>query len=82
LQAVTGKTSSRYVFPLDNWTVEQSNDCNGLLLTLATADGFQVSFAIPAEVCKGLGVLLATGSPARTDGSDDELETTSLIVLN
>lgn len=82
LQVVTGKTSSRYVFPLDNWTVEQSNDCNGLLLTLATADGFQVSFGIPAEVCKGLGVLLATGSPARTDGSDDELETPSLIVLN
>ena len=26
--------------------------------------------------------LLATGSPARTDGSDDELETASLIVLN
>ena len=63
LQAVTGKTSSRYVFPLDNWTVEQSNDCNGLLLTLATADGFQVSFAIPAEVCKGLGVLSPPARP-------------------
>ena len=82
LQAVTGETSSRYVFPLDSWTVEKSNDRNGLLLTLATADGFQVSFVIPAEVCKGLGVLLATGSPARTDGSEDELETASLITLN
>jgi hypothetical protein len=44
LQAVTGETSSRYVFPLYSWTVEKSNDCDGLLLTLATANGFHVSF--------------------------------------
>jgi hypothetical protein len=46
-----------------------------LLLTLATADGFQVSFGLPAEACRGLGLTLA-GGPARlaeADADDDEM---------
>lgn len=70
LQALTGKLSSRYVFALDRWAVEQSNDCCGLLLTLATEDGYQVCFGVPAEACKGLGSVLAK-SLDRSESPDD-----------
>ena len=38
-QDLADKTGSRYVLALDRWTVQQSNDCMGLLLTLATGEG-------------------------------------------
>ncbi len=68
LQALTGKRTSRYVVPLDHWAVEQSNDCAGLLLTLATGDGFQVCFGVPAEACRGLGSVLAKKPRTQKDG--------------
>jgi hypothetical protein len=84
LKTLTGSTTARYIFPLDHWTVEQSKEHNGLLLTLATDEGFQVSFGIPSEACKGLGLALVGGSkrPAEPDGSDNEIEAASSIVLN
>jgi hypothetical protein len=84
LQALTGKASSRYVFALNRWTVEQSGDCNGLLLTLATDDGFQVSFGVPAEACRGLGLILAAngGRPRQQNGADDEMPVDAPIALN
>jgi len=51
-----------------------------LLLTLATADGFQVSFGIPAEACRGLGLTLA-GDRDRlvaADADDDKMESASM----
>jgi hypothetical protein len=57
-QDLADKTGSRYVLALDRWTVQQSNDCTGLLLTLATGEGFEVCFDVPAEACRGLGVVL------------------------
>jgi lipocalin len=54
LQSLTGSPDARYVFPLDRWFVELSRQHDGLLLTLATNEGFQVSFGIPAEACRGL----------------------------
>ena len=54
-QDLADKTGSRYVLALDRWTVQQSNDCTGLLLTLATGEGFEVCFDVPAEACRGLG---------------------------
>jgi hypothetical protein len=75
LKSLTGSPNARYVFPLDRWFVELSGQRDGLLLTMATADGFQVSFGLPAEACRGLGLTLA-GGPARLaegDADDDEL---------
>jgi hypothetical protein len=51
-------TSARVVLTLDRWTVEQSSDGTGLLLTLASSDGYEVCFDIPAEACRGLGLVL------------------------
>src|SRR5215469_13285191 len=54
LRALTGKSTARYVFPLDNWFVETSRDCDGLILTLGTEGGFQVSFGISTGACRSL----------------------------
>ena len=81
LQALTGKASSRYVFALERWTVEQSNGCNGLLLTLATEGGFNVCFGVPAEACRGLGHILALGMD-QSEGFDDQTHAGSLAGFN
>jgi len=80
LRALTGKESSRYIFSLDHWAVEQSNDCTGLLLTLATGGGFQVCFGVPAEACKGLGSVLAKGFDRSSRGN--QTNGGPLVVLN
>jgi hypothetical protein len=51
-----------------------------LLLTLATSDGFQVSFGISTEACRGLGLTLA-GGPARLaegEATDEETKSASM----
>jgi len=57
-QARGGNASARFVLPLDRWTVEESSDGAGLLLTLASSDGYEVCFDLPAEACRGLGLVL------------------------
>jgi hypothetical protein len=57
---VPDKLNARFILPLDRWTVEQSKDGTGLLLTLAAADGSEVCFAVPSEACQGLGRVLAS----------------------
>jgi hypothetical protein len=57
-QARGRKTPARFVLPLNRWTVEQSSDGTGLLLTLASNDGYEVCFDLPAEACRGLGLML------------------------
>ena len=83
LKSLTGSPNARYVFPLDRWFVELSGQGDGLLLTLATADGFQVSFGLPAEACRGLGLTLA-GGPARLaeGGADDDELVSGSVGLN
>jgi hypothetical protein len=61
LQANGGGTSSRLVLTLDRWTVEQSNDGTGLLLTLTTDGGYEMCFDLPAEACRGLALVLGSG---------------------
>jgi hypothetical protein len=84
LRSITGSATARYVFPLDRWTVEQSKEHKGLLVTLATDEGFQVSFGIPAEACRGLGLTLAgvSGQCVRPDASEDETQTVPAVALN
>src|SRR5271168_319670 len=84
LKSLTGSATARYVFPLDHWTVESTNGNDGLLLTLATDDGFQVCFGIPAEACRGLGSTLVRHCDERAEpgDADGEIEAASLLALN
>jgi hypothetical protein len=54
LKRLTLDQTARYVFPLGRWSIE-SGDNQSLITTLATKDGFQVSFAIPFDACKAIG---------------------------
>jgi hypothetical protein len=51
----TGQDNARYVFPLGPWRLERIEDSHSFILTLATTDGFEVSFRIPHEACRTLG---------------------------
>jgi hypothetical protein len=53
-----------------------------LLLTLATADGFQVAFGLPAEACRGLGLTLAGGPARLAEGDDDDEMVSGSVGLN
>jgi hypothetical protein len=61
VRSISGNPESRYVFPLGEWTVEVPEGRDGLIVTLATAGGFEVTFGLPAEACRSLGWTLATG---------------------
>jgi hypothetical protein len=50
--------SFRVVQWLGNWQVEQQADSNGLILKLATQDGFEVAFALNTEHAGSLGAAL------------------------
>jgi len=80
LRALTGKATARYVFPLDHWFVGQSTDCDGLILTLGTEGGFQVTLGVPTEECRGLGLALA--GPIKPDGLDEDTGAGSQTALN
>jgi hypothetical protein len=54
LQRQTGSDRTRYVFPLGTWSVEPARNAESVIATLATDDGFQVSFAVPQMACRGL----------------------------
>lgn len=54
LQLRTHNDKARYVFPLKRWSLESSGE-DFLVANMMTNDGFQVSFAIPREVCKAIG---------------------------
>ena len=81
-QDLADKTDSRYVLALDRWTVQQSNDCTGLLLTLATGEGFEVCFDVPAEACRGLGLVLGGGGGRNTEDQNEQTPTTRLTAHN
>lgn len=48
-----GDPRLRLVFPVEKWKVESSTEADRLILTFATADGFEASFALfPAELAQ------------------------------
>jgi hypothetical protein len=55
VKAQTGQDNARYVFALGQWLLEGVEDHQSLILTLATVDGFEVSFRIPHATCRALG---------------------------
>jgi hypothetical protein len=74
IRSISGNPESRYVFPLGEWTVEVPEGRDGLILTMATSDGFEVSFGLPAEACRSLGWTLATGRDGGGEEPEEKLE--------
>lgn len=70
LQRRTRSPSSRYVFTLGRWSIE-SSDGKSLIVTMSTADGFQVSFAIPFDACRAMG--WALGHEGRSAAERDAI---------
>jgi hypothetical protein len=69
----TGNDEARYVFSLDEWSLESARNQACVIATLKTADGFEVSFAIPFEACQSLGFSLQRGADqARIARDGDE----------
>ncbi len=81
-QDLTDKAGSHYVLALDRWTVQESNDCSGLLLTLATGEGFEVCFDVPAEACRGLGMVLRSCNGPVTEDQNEQTPTARLKPRN
>jgi hypothetical protein len=74
LKARCGDESSRFVFPLGEWLLEGVADGRTLVVTLKTADGFEVSFGAPLAMCRSLAseleresALVVAEPPARTN---------------
>jgi hypothetical protein len=55
VKAQTGQTNARYVFPLGRWQLEGAEDRQSFILTLTTADGFEVSLRVPQDTSRALG---------------------------
>jgi hypothetical protein len=66
LKRCTQSQTSRYVFSLGRWSIESSDE-NSLIVTMATLDGFQVSFAVPFDACRAIGLALAHESRPATE---------------
>jgi hypothetical protein len=58
LKLNTGNDEARYVFDLDEWSLESAKGHDCLIATLKTTNGFAVSFGVPLAACKGLGFSL------------------------
>jgi hypothetical protein len=72
LQNITGEAQARYVFPLGSWRVEETGARSGLIATLGTEDGFEVSFGIPHDTCRSLGWTLQQEAAIPADADDAE----------
>jgi len=70
----TGSEDARYVFGLNEWSIERVDNENCLIATLKTTDGFEVSFGIPFEACRSFGWNLQNGAQARHDSVSDKKE--------
>ena len=55
LQSSSGRTDLRYVFSVNNWSLEASHAPSTLIFTLRTEDGFHASFGLSLKMCKEIG---------------------------
>ena len=60
--------SLRLVYPLGKSTIEHVAGTNHYILTLATEDGFKVSFAVTEEILRGLADRIAREEAMLQDG--------------
>jgi hypothetical protein len=70
LRRCTGNDEARYVFGLDEWSIESAKDQDCLIATLKTTNGFEVCFGIPFEACRSFGWSLQRGANAALDGAE------------
>jgi hypothetical protein len=70
VKAQTGQDNARYIFPLGQWLLEGLQDRESFILTLKTADGFEVSFRIPYDTCRALGWSLQHDADEAIEASD------------
>jgi hypothetical protein len=66
----TGNDEARYVFGLDEWSIEGAKDQDCLIATLKTTNGFEVCFGIPFEACRSFGWTLQRGADAALEGGE------------
>jgi hypothetical protein len=66
LQRRTGDASMRHVYPAGDWRVEAATGEAALLLTLATPDGFSVSFQLSRDDAQRLGEGLCDSAASAT----------------
>jgi hypothetical protein len=59
-----------YAFPLAGWSIESTDKSDCVIATFATKDGFEVSFAIPRETCRGLSLALRHKAGSQLDEVD------------
>ena len=71
VRARTGDPQARFVFSIDQWMLESTHDAQCLLVTLKTADGFEVTFGIPFSHCQALGDALNGHASEQQDLMDD-----------
>jgi hypothetical protein len=55
-------SQARFVFGTADWRIELGSDRQSLILTLETPDRFRVSFALSAELSRGIGRALVAGA--------------------
>jgi hypothetical protein len=65
-----GTDKSRYAFLLGNWCLDPADESDCLIATFATKNGFEVSFAIPRDVCGRLSQALRHKAGSQPDGVD------------
>jgi hypothetical protein len=80
----TGNDEARYVFELEEWSLERARDQNCVIATFKTRNGFEVCFGVPLEACQSLGSALLRGASEMIEVSafGDEAITTSRNRLN
>jgi hypothetical protein len=59
LRRRTGDPALRQVYPLGDWQLHLGSDPDSLIISLATPDGFRVSFCAPIDQAAALGEALA-----------------------
>src|SRR5436190_14632216 len=68
LRRRTGNPTLRQVYPLGDWQLHLGSEPHPMIISLATPDGFRVSFCAPFEQAAALGEALAR--PEQTEAAE------------
>jgi hypothetical protein len=68
LRRRTGNPALRQVYPLGDWQLHLGSEPESMIISLATPDGFSVSFCAPFEQATELGAALAR--PEQTEDAE------------
>jgi len=82
VKQITGDPGARYVFSLGDWRIEESAQHDGLILTMATPDGFEVAFGVPSTQLQPLGWTLSSRRRTEPNVMDGPRRKPRLHTLN